>query len=112
MILTTLFCFLADLTTAPIVATEQSQVQSIALYYSPKCPHSQRVLAYLRSQNLSIPLKDVTRDSAAKEVLREVGGYLIVPCLIVDGKAIYEDATIIQWLSENGKTISGNLQQS
>ncbi len=105
LILDSLFCSLAVFTTAPIAATEQPQVQFIALYYSPKCPHSQRVLAYIRSNNLSIPLKDVTHDKEAKEVLGTVGGYLIVPCLIVDGKAIYEDASIIQWLSENVKPV-------
>jgi glutaredoxin 3 len=83
------------------IEQEQPQIESIALYYSPKCPHSQRVLAYMRSQNITIPLKNVTQDKEAKEVLRTVGGYMIVPCLIVNGKPIYQDSDIIQWLSEH-----------
>ena len=112
MLLTTLFLILGDLTPATQISqvAEQPQVQSIALYYSPKCPHSQKVLSYLRSENIKIPLKDVTRDSVAKEELRTTGGHLIVPCLIVDGKPIYQDDDIIAWLGSHRKTIPGNLQ--
>jgi glutaredoxin 3 len=113
MLLIPLLLLLGDLspTSTPVIARE-SQTQSIALYYSPKCPHSQKVLAYLKKENLSIPLKDVTQDSQAKEELRVIGGYMIVPCLIVDGKPIYNDSDIIQWLSENRKTFSSNLKRS
>lgn len=86
---------------APVSTIEQPQIQSIALYFSPKCPHSQRVLHYMRSQGISIPLKNVTQDKQAKEELRTIGGYMIVPCLIVDGKPLYQDNDIIQWLAEH-----------
>ena len=110
MLLIPLLLTIGDLatTTTSSVNADAPQIQSIALYYSPKCPHSQRVLAYMKSQNISIPLKDVTQDKQAKEELRVTGGHLIVPCLIVDGRPIYEDADIIQWLSQNLTTISGN----
>jgi glutaredoxin len=106
MLLASLLLTIGDLAAATTSSVE-TQVQSIALYYSPRCPHSQRVLSYMRSQNISVPLKDVTQDSQAKEELRVIGGHLIVPCLIVDGSPIYQDADIIQWLSENLKTIPG-----
>ena len=110
MLLIPLLLTVGDLATATTssVSVEEPQIQSIALYYSPKCPHSQRVLAYMRSQNISIPLKDVTQDTQAKEELRVTGGHLIVPCLIVDGRPIYQDADIIQWLSQNLKKIPSN----
>ena len=114
MILLQLLLIMGDITptTTTIVVAQDPQIQSIALYYSPKCPHSQKVLAYMRSQNISIPLKDVTVDAQAKEQLRIIGGHLIVPCLIVDGRPIYEDQSIIQWLSEHKATLSSNLPKS
>ncbi len=108
-----LFLIFGSMAPAPtaLVAAEEFQIQSIALYYKPTCPHSKKVLSYLRSQHISIPLKDVTKDKQAKEDLRVIGGYLIVPCLIVNGSPIYDASDIIQWLSEHRKsleTIHGN----
>ena len=114
MLLIPLILIIGDI--APDVTTqtiaEMPQVKTIALYYMPQCPHSQKVLAYLRKENISIPLKDVSKDAQAKEELRVIGGHMIVPCLIVDGRPIYNDYDIIQWLSENKKTIPGNLPGS
>lgn len=113
MLLIPLFLIVSDIAPAmTTAATEQNTVQSIALYYKPDCPHSQKVLAYMRSQNISIPIKNVMQDKEAKEQLRTIGGHMIVPCLIVDGKPIYEDRAIIQWLSDNRKTIPSNLKSS
>lgn len=103
MLILSTFLLLADLTPSPTVAAaaEETQIKSIALYYKPECPHSQRVLAYIKKEHLSVPLRNVPQDPEARETLRVVGGHLIVPCLIVDGKAIYEDHAIIKWLSEH-----------
>lgn len=81
--------------------TPVAQYESIALYYKPSCPHSQRVLAYMKSHNISIPLKNVAASPQAKEELKILGGHLIVPCLIVDGTPIYNDTDIIAWLKSN-----------
>lgn len=97
-LLITPFCSIPQ---APPAAIEQTRIQSIALYYSPRCPHSQKVLSYLNTTDLSIPLKDVTKSSVAKEELRETGGHLIVPCLIVNGSPIYNDHAIIEWMSDH-----------
>ncbi|MGH2611551.1 MAG: glutaredoxin family protein [Rhabdochlamydiaceae bacterium] len=90
-----------DPSSMPLGVAEKPRIQLIALYYSPKCPHSQKVLSYISSHKLSVPLKDVTQDEQAKEELRTMGGYMVVPCLIVDGKPIYQDKDIIEWLSEH-----------
>lgn len=86
---------------APPAAVEQPRIQSIALYYSPRCPHSQKVLSYLNTTNLLIPLKDVTKNTNAKEELRQTGGHLIVPCLIVNEAPIYNDHQIIEWIGDH-----------
>lgn len=75
--------------------------QSVVLYYRDDCPHSKKVLRYLEKENITIPLNDVSTDPDAKNKLIAIGGYAIVPCLIVDGKPIYEDDEIIQWISEH-----------
>ncbi len=81
------------------IEAAKPHVYSIALYYSPRCPYSKKVLDYLNQAHLSIPLKNVTIDPQAKEELKSVGGFLTVPCLIVDGNPIYEVSNIIDWLS-------------
>lgn len=73
----------------------------VALYYSPRCPYSQKVLSYVKSNNIQIPLKDVTRDREARDELQKYGGHLVVPCLLVDHKSIYNANEIIDWLSKH-----------
>jgi glutaredoxin 3 len=99
-----LILLMADLAPTPLIspiAIDQPHLQSIALYYSPRCPHSQRVLSYIRKHQLAIPLKNVLIDSQAKQQLKQIGGYSIVPCLIVNGAPIYNDGDIIEWLADH-----------
>jgi glutaredoxin len=77
----------------------------MTLYYSPRCPHSQKVLSYLTQTGLKIPMKNVLQDRQAKKELQESGGFMIVPCLVVNGKAIYDASDIIQWLSTHEKNL-------
>lgn len=74
---------------------------NIVLYYSPNCPHSKKVLETLDEMHADITKKDVTQDKEAKEELRTKGGKMMVPCLIIDGKPIYNDDPIINWLQKN-----------
>jgi glutaredoxin 3 len=78
----------------------------VTLYYSPQCPYSQKVLTYLKKSKIDIPLKNVKLDNPARDELLEQGGYLIVPCLIVDGQAIYDANDIIDWLSAHQEDLS------
>jgi glutaredoxin len=71
----------------------------VTLYYTPQCPYSQKVLSYLRKSSIDIPMKNVKIDNPAREELEEIGGYLVVPCLIVNREAIYDANDIIAWLS-------------
>ena len=41
------------------------------------------------------------RNSAYRRELIDIGGKAQVPCLIVDGRAIYESDAIIAWLRQN-----------
>lgn len=75
-----------------------SKTYQVTLYYTPQCPYSQKVLSYLRKLSLDIPMKNVKIDNPARKELEEIGGYLVVPCLIVNGQAIYDANDIIAWL--------------
>jgi len=78
---------------------------SITLYYLPYCPHSLKVLHYLEEHpDHRVLLKNVGQDPQAKEELRKVGGNMLVPCLVVNGEAIYNADDIIQWLSTHKKS--------
>ena len=54
---------------APLSAAETTY--EMTLYYSPQCPHSQKVLAYLNQSGIKVPLKNVLRDADAKKELQK-----------------------------------------
>ncbi len=73
----------------------------LVLYSRSSCGYCKRVTNYLQQEHKTIPIKDVGRDSnAAKELVR-IGGKRQVPCLVINGKALYESSAIIQWLSNH-----------
>ena len=69
------------------------------LYKKDSCPFCQRVLQYLdESGRTDIIFHDTVMDNEAAEELTEAGGKLQVPCLLIDGKPMYESLDIIEWL--------------
>ena len=82
-------------------AQEAQKSPALMLYYSSHCPYSRKVLSYLDSIKKSVPMKDVLTDKEAKKELVEIGGKPIVPCLVIDGKALYDSDAIIEWLSKH-----------
>lgn len=80
---------------------QQVKEEKITLYYAPSCPYSVRVLNYLKKIGRTVPLKNVKENAAYKEELKKAGGILQVPCLVVNGTAIYGDDEIINWLSQH-----------
>ncbi len=86
---------------ATFVQCADSEEHVLVLYYTKYCPFSQRVLQYLKSVHKVVPMKDLADDPNAKAELKDIGGKMQVPCLIVNGQAIYESYQIIQWLSQH-----------
>lgn len=72
----------------------------IELYYFEACPYCQKVLRFLKENNLEIPLKDTRKEPQLQQELIAIGGKKQVPCLVIDGKALYESDDIILWLKE------------
>ena len=73
----------------------------LALYYRPTCPFCRKVLTFMEERNIKIPLKDVGASSDDMETLKKTGGKSQVPCLFMDGQALYESDDIIAWLQAN-----------
>ena len=70
------------------------------LYSKETCPYCQKVLRFMASRNINMPVKN-TLDPAIRQELVEIGGKGQVPCLVIDGKALYESDDIISYLQEN-----------
>ena len=72
-------------------------MHEVALFYRPTCPYCLKVLRFMEKNKMSFPLKDVSASREVRETLQAMGGKTQVPCLIVDGDALYESNDIIQW---------------
>lgn len=73
----------------------------LMLYYTDSCPYCQKVLAFMDTNDMVIPMRDVGKNRDFKDDLRKIGGKTQVPCLIIDGQAMYESDVIIEWLNDN-----------
>lgn len=77
---------------------------NLVLYHFDGCPYCGKVKDYLQKRNIKIPYKDTHADPKFKEELIKIGGKSQVPCLVIDGQALYESNDIIQWFKENWKS--------
>jgi glutaredoxin len=74
----------------------------LTLYIMDTCPYCHRVLNYLEQHQIKVAQKDIAKNSAHRKELLDIGGKTQVPCLVIDGNALYESADIIQWFKDNG----------
>lgn len=72
-------------------------MHNLTLYYMPMCPFCIKVLNFLKKKGLSVLLKDISTNDQYEQELIKIGGKGQVPCLIIDGKALYESDDIIEW---------------
>ena len=72
---------------------------SYELFIMPTCPFCVKVLSFMKSKGIEIPLRDTTTDPNARQKLLDVGGKTQVPCLFIDGKPLYESNDIIAYLA-------------
>lgn len=73
----------------------------LSLYYRPTCPFCIKVLDFIDRKSVTISLIDISQDRDAATTLIEVGRKQQVPCLFIDGKALYESSDIISWIDEH-----------
>ena len=67
------------------------------LYVKPGCPFCMKVDRFLDEAGIEIEHRSVAEGTNADD-LRAIGGKVQSPCLIVDGKAMYESDDIIAYL--------------
>lgn len=72
-------------------------LENHVLYYKPTCPYCQKVLHFMAAHDLECALRN-TLDDEQRRALVEIGGKQQVPCLVIDGKAMYESDDIIAYL--------------
>ncbi len=76
-------------------------MSQLTLYYKSTCPYCQKVMNFMKQNNISVPLKDRDASPKNREELIKIGGKPQVPCLVIDGKALYESDEIIRWFQQN-----------
>ncbi|MDR3315289.1 MAG: glutathione S-transferase N-terminal domain-containing protein [Coriobacteriales bacterium] len=74
-------------------------MEELALYYLPTCPYCMKVLQFMEANGIIIDLKSTTEPEAKKRLL-EVGKMNQVPCLFINGEALYESDDIIAYLAK------------
>jgi glutathione S-transferase len=57
----------------------------------------------MKNNKIELPMKDISSNSANRDELIQIGGKPQVPCLVIDGRALYESVDIIKWLEKNYK---------
>ncbi|MCD8316518.1 MAG: glutathione S-transferase N-terminal domain-containing protein [Eggerthellaceae bacterium] len=75
------------------------KLPNTVLYYKASCMPCRKVLDFMDRNDIEIPLHDVLQGHNAQK-LTEIGGMSQVPCLVIDGKAMYESEDIIAYLKE------------
>lgn len=75
----------------------------LTLYMMDTCPYCQKVLRFMEQNGITLPLRNTATDPANRQELLKIGGKTQVPCLVIDGKAMYESDDIIKWLGANWK---------
>lgn len=70
----------------------------LVLYKYDTCWFCRSVMEAIEQMQLTISYRDIHHDSGAIEELMKVGGKGQVPCLFINGTALYESATIIHFL--------------
>lgn len=72
----------------------------LELFYKVGCPWCEKVFSYMRENDITVDATyDIYDGDANRERLIEVGGKQQVPCLIIDGKPLYESSDIIDYLA-------------
>jgi len=72
---------------------------SLELYVGYWCPFCQKVLRFMEAQGIELVQRDVDVPEN-RAFLVEHGGKYQVPCLFIDGKALYESDDIIAYLGK------------
>lgn len=69
------------------------------MYVLPGCPYCAKVDRFFAEHDIEMEHRSVTEGANADDLLA-LGGKVQSPCLVVDGKPLYESEDIIKFMSE------------
>jgi glutaredoxin len=102
-----ILCFNTSLIASPVLSQKneakskktalKKNCDTLVLYINPRCPYCHKVTDYLKANGRSLTTKN-TDDPGVREELIRTGGKAQIPCLVINGKALYESDAIIEWL--------------
>jgi glutathione S-transferase len=72
-------------------------MNDIKLYYLPTCPYSLKVLRFMEENGIIIDMESTTEPENRARLLA-IGNRNQVPCLVIEGEALYESDDIINYL--------------
>lgn len=84
--------------------TAKGEALDLTLYKSDTCFYCHRVMSTVNNLKVPLILRDTRRDPGARQALIKIGGKPQVPCLIVNGRPLYESADIVRFF--NGIVVS------
>ncbi len=76
-------------------------MKELKLYYKDVCPYCQKVMRYMKKNDIEVEMMDIKADPKNQEDLIKIGGMDQVPMLLIDGDPLYESDDIIQWFKDN-----------
>ena len=79
---------------------------SMVLYQFPECPYCKRVLHAIDSLSLDIPQRNTRKNPEWRTDLRRRTGRTQVPCLFIEGNAMFESLDIVAYLERNHADIA------
>lgn len=83
----------------PAFTDTNGNTLALVLYMFDGCPYCARVIDGAQRLGLTLPMRDIRKDPGALADLTKVGGKKTVPCLFINGRALYESQDILAYLS-------------
>ncbi len=74
-------------------------LENHTLYHKTGCPYCLKVLNYAKANDIQLDMANTLESENAARLI-EIGGKRQVPCLVIDGKALYESDDIIAYLAQ------------
>lgn len=81
-------------------------MHELTLYYQPTCSYCLKVINYLHSAGIEVSMKNIAERMENRQELLRIGGKTQTPCLVIDGKALYESDDIIAWFKLNWSKVN------
>jgi len=75
-------------------------VPKLKMFFKPTCPFCLKVIDYIEINEIKVDLSDINDNVNASDLVK-IGGKRQVPCLLIDGKPLYESDDIIKWFKSH-----------